>query len=128
MKQTRISDDDISDANNIVAKLNEKTNQELLDLDCLIFSGSMLKFNKNSNKLDKSLVGLLELEGMTDINTVILSHLQSVQLMRLCGFALNQKWELIYRASNDGFEAEKFHSKCNSKPNTFVVIKATSGK
>jgi hypothetical protein len=36
-------------------------------------------------------------------------------------------FQYIYRASQDGFEAAKFHSKCDNKPNTLVIIKSTNG-
>jgi hypothetical protein len=34
---------------------------------------------------------------------------------------------LIYRASQDGFEANDFHSKCDQKPNTLMIIKSEHG-
>jgi hypothetical protein len=52
---------------------------------------------------------------------------QTENLFKLCEFPLNQKWSLIYRASQDGFEAENFHSKCDNKPNTLVIIKSING-
>ncbi len=45
----------------------------------------------------------------------------------MCEFNVNQKWSLIYRASQDGFEAANFHFKCDNKPNTLVVIKSENG-
>jgi len=40
---------------------------------------------------------------------------------------MKQKWNLVYRASRDGFEAANFHSKCNDKAHNLVVIKSTQG-
>ena len=37
------------------------------------------------------------------------------------------KWELLYRATRDGFGAKDFHQKCDNFKNTLVVIKSTSG-
>jgi len=34
-------------------------------------------------------------------------------LMTLCEFPVDQEWNLIYRASQDGFEASNFDSKCD---------------
>ena len=47
--------------------------------------------------------------------------------MILCEFPAEEKWNLLYRASQDGFETAQFHSKCENKPNTLVVIKSTNG-
>jgi hypothetical protein len=37
------------------------------------------------------------------------------------------KWELLYRATRDGFGAKDFHQKCDNFKNTLVIIKSTSG-
>jgi len=34
---------------------------------------------------------------------------------------------LIYRASQDGFEASSFHAKCDKQPNTLIIIKSEHG-
>jgi hypothetical protein len=52
---------------------------------------------------------------------------QQNQLISLCEFPPTQKWELKYRASKDGFKASDFHSHCDGIPNTFTVIKVSSG-
>ncbi len=39
------------------------------------------------------------------------------KLISLCGFPIDQRWNLIYKASQDGFEASSFHIKCDNKPN-----------
>ena len=44
-----------------------------------------------------------------------------------CEFPVDQKWNLIYRASQDVFEASSFHAKCDNKPNTLIIIKSTNG-
>jgi len=36
-------------------------------------------------------------------------------------------WECIYKASKDGFNTNTFHSKCDNKGETFVVIKSDNG-
>jgi len=47
--------------------------------------------------------------------------------MVLCEFTVDQKWNLVYRASQDGFEATNFHFKFDYKPNSLVVIKSENG-
>ncbi len=48
-------------------------------------------------------------------------------LIKICGFPREQKWELKYRASRDGFKALDFHSKCDGVENTLTIIKTTKG-
>ncbi len=47
---------------------------------------------------------------------------QVKDLISLCEFAVDQTWNLIYKASQDGFEAAKFHAKCDNKPNTLTQM------
>jgi hypothetical protein len=49
------------------------------------------------------------------------------QLLKLCELPQDQKLELKYRASRDGFKASDFHIKCDGIGNTLIVIKAKSG-
>ena len=42
-------------------------------------------------------------------------------------FGSDRKWKLLYRASKDGYTASSFHSCCNGKGPTLVVIKSTEG-
>jgi len=50
--------------------------------------------------------------NLLDRSSSILSIKQMAQLMKLCNFSLEQKWKLLYRASENGFLAEDFHRKC----------------
>ena len=49
------------------------------------------------------------------------------KLLEICEFSKDQKWELKYRASKDGFKSTDFHSHCDGKANTLTVIKSKSG-
>ena len=62
-----------------------------------------------------------------DFDSKILTGEQLNDLMNLTEFPLNQTWQLLYRATVDGFEAAKFHSKCDGKMGTLVVIRSTNG-
>lgn len=44
-------------------------------------------------------------------------------MINLCEFNLDSKWTLLYRASQDGYRAEDFHSKCDGHENTLTIIK-----
>jgi hypothetical protein len=126
LKQTVIYDEDVSVA---IAKSNElciKSEKELAKLEELIFNGCEIKFEKNENKLDRSVLGSLAKHPVIN-QLAILTNEQMTELMSLCKFSLNQKWKLIYRATRDGFGAADFHSKCDSYQNSFVIIKSTNG-
>lgn len=46
----------------------------------------------------------------------------------MCRFShQDTKWNLLYRASKDGFGASVFHTKCDNKPNTLTIIKTSQG-
>ena len=63
-----------------------------------------------------------------NMNSFILTtENQLKELMTLCEFPIDQKWVLIYRGSQDGFEAGSFHIKCDYKPNTLIIVKSTNG-
>ena len=58
------------------------------------------------------------------INGSILNPSTANDLLNLIGFE-SKHFELIYRASRDGFSASDYHSKVDCKSNTLHVIKTT---
>ncbi len=46
------------------------------------------------------------------------------QLRELCGFPKDQRWQLKYKASIDGFKASDLHAKYDGIANTLTVIKS----
>lgn len=50
-----------------------------------------------------------------------------MELRELCEFSQNQKWDLIYRATEDGFDENDFHSNCDGTQNTITIIESTKG-
>ncbi len=128
LEQPKISDKEILIANEEAILLKKKSEQELLNLSQQIFCGNSLKFIKNSNKLEKTVLGSLKFEKIRYFDSVILSNQQQqIQLLRLCEFPFDQNWKLIYRATRDGFKASDFHNKCDKKSNTFIIVKSASG-
>jgi len=53
---------------------------------------------------------------------------QTKAMLRLIEFdsAPAKKYTLLWRGTRDGFEASKFHSLCDGKPNTLTVVKTTT--
>jgi hypothetical protein len=49
------------------------------------------------------------------------------ELYKLCEFTENQKWSLLYRASEHGFDTADFHANCDNKSKTLTIIKSTNG-
>ena len=47
--------------------------------------------------------------------------------MNLCEFPRQPKFQLLYRASEDGFSSASFHQKCDGIKNTLTIIKTTNG-
>ena len=39
----------------------------------------------------------------------------------------DRNWSLLYRGSRDGFGASDFHSHCDNKPNTLIIVKSENG-
>ena len=55
----------------------------------------------------------------------ILTGKQPFELMKLCEFRPEDKFNLLYRASRDGFDSNDFHSKCDGHPNTLSIFRAS---
>jgi hypothetical protein len=67
----------------------------------------------------------LELEKKLRLfDSEILDQVQQKKLNELCEFASDQKWTLLYRATEHGFSGENFHAKCDNKRNTLTVIRS----
>jgi hypothetical protein len=124
LKQTDINEDIVIESKGIALSLSKKADGELKNLKDSIFKGKFLKFDKNKYKLSKSSVGCLSC--FKNLDSLIVLDKQK-QFMSLCEFTSCQKWNLLYRATQDGFEATHFHSKCDNKPNTLVIIKSENG-
>jgi hypothetical protein len=126
LNKNEIDDKLVKKSNEEAANLIKRADIEIENLKSIIFDRNILKFEKNNEKLNDTIFGTLKTYKM--INFLILSKQSQVKkLFSLCEFPVHQKWNLIYRASQDGFEASQFHTKCENKPNTLVVIKSTNG-
>jgi len=99
--------------------LINKVKLEIVKFKDAIFDGR--SFEKNNNKINKSIIGETKISD-NRMESVILLNQQYKQLMFLRELKLYQKWDLVYRANRDGFESVNFHSKCDDKSNTSIVI------
>lgn len=55
------------------------------------------------------------------------THNQIIKIMNLCEFTKQQKFQLLYRASDDGFSSASFHQKCDGIKNKLTIIKSLNG-
>jgi hypothetical protein len=62
------------------------------------------------------------LEDIRFPDSILLSHFQQCTLSQWVPKV--KEWELLYRASRDGFSGLSFHNRCNFKGPTYSIIKA----
>jgi hypothetical protein len=120
-----IKNEIILEANKNAIDLNKKAEKEKSNLWDMIFNGDMVYFESNLCKISKLSLGFITFEHNIK-NNAILNDTQWYDLMLLCEFKLDQKWQLLYRATRDGFNAFDFHSKCDQKTNTLIIFKSTN--
>jgi hypothetical protein len=90
-----------------------------------IKQGSPLNELKNPNQHNK-ILKLNETRKKLNLftSTILSSQFQVNSLIKLCNFSETDiKFELIYRASVDGFGAEDFHRQCDGISKTLTIIK-----
>jgi hypothetical protein len=127
LKQYDVDEKLIIKSNEEATILINKAELEIEKLKDVIFDGKILTFKKNSSKINESILGVTKMAN-TRIDSVILSgRNQFNDLIELCEIPITKNLNLIYRASQDGFEASSFHLKCDNKPNTLVIIKSEHG-
>ena len=124
LKQHAINDKILIKSNEEATGLIKKAEFEIQNLEDIIFDGKLFIFEKNSNKLNKSILGVTKVV-YTKMDSVILSGRDQIKaLIKLCDIPISKHYNLIYRASQDGFEASSFHLKCDKQLNTLVIIKS----
>jgi hypothetical protein len=67
---------------------------------------------------------LNEYSRIDPFKSQILTGKQSLDLIKVCEFSLNDKWTLLYRGTRDGFGAANFHFECDNHSNTLTIVKA----
>jgi hypothetical protein len=126
LKQNVIDDEMIKNKNEEANNLIKKAEAEIKSLKTVIFDGKIISFEKNDEKINKLILGSIIYNRIESLN-----NSEIKKLFFLCEFTTeftqHQNWNLIYRASQDGFEAANFHEKCDNKPSTFIIIKSENG-
>ncbi len=115
IKNLNLNDENLIESNKEAAVLNEKAELEIENLKSFVFNENIMSFEANKESLQRIILGEIKIAKSFE------------EIMLLCEFPIEQEWDLIYKASEDGFEAAKFHSKCDNKSNTLIIIKSTKG-
>ena len=88
---------------------------------------ALYKFTPNLN-FDRNFFGQLilgEYSSLDQLKSKILTGKEPFELINLCEFNSKDRFKLLYRASDDGFNSQYFHSKCDGKANTLTILKAS---
>ena len=111
LNKNEVDDKLIKILNEEATILVTKAELEIENMKDIIFNGNVLKFEKNNEKINKSISGVSTIIINKMSSTILSEKYQTEQLMSLCEFPVDQKFNLIYKATKDGFEASSFHSK-----------------
>ena len=87
-------------------------------------TSNQFKPNFNVNKVFFGQLHLGEYLSFDPFKSQILKEKQPKELIELCEFNLNERFKLLYRASEHGFGSKDFHYKCDGQANTLTILKA----
>jgi hypothetical protein len=128
LKEYNLNDDNLIKLNSNAIILRDKAETEIYSLNNSILDDRIMSFEPNKEVINQMILGELKITNVENLkSSILLDFEKKKDLMTLCEFPIDQKWNLIYRASQDGFEAANFHSECDNKPNTLVIIKSENG-
>ncbi len=107
LHELQISDQVLNETNQKAIEMIKNVQNENYKLDNILFN-NRIEFVKN--KSDN-----VDLGHMTHIkiDSKILSDTLFDLLMSICPFKINQKWKLLYRATENGFGSIDFHRRCD---------------
>lgn len=108
-------------------QLKPRLTEKIAECKKFLCSNKAFKFEFNMLNIQEIFGSLKCIDQKSFPVSTILSRFKDVQnLFRLCKFPEDWKWNLIYRASTDGFSAKNFHLKCDGFKNTLTVIRTSS--
>jgi len=127
LNEYNLNDEQLVNSNNEATVLINKTELNIQNLNSVILDERLMSFEPNTVKINKSILGELKIKASHMDSSILNNTDKFKELMILCEFPVYQKWSLIYRASQNGFEGANFHANCDNKPNNLVVIKSDNG-
>jgi len=116
------------DENEVETKI-EKAKTFIKEIEIVFEDQDLFNDNKIKSEEDAtfSLPPLSFDSFKSEIESKLMNKSRFEKLMKLANFN-NSKWNLIYRATTDGFDSSAFHNKCDNIPSTITIIKTTDGK
>ena len=123
---------------NIMKQTNLQMKQEennLFECSNKILNGKGCVFDSGYFKIEQDNFGKLifdDLKKTNELNKTIQMKLDDnhiltpnllKELIELCDFDEDTRFDLLYKASRDGFSAKNFHSKCDHLNDTLTIIK-----
>ncbi len=96
IKNLNLNDENLIESNKEAAVLNEKAELEIENLKSFVFNENIMSFEANKESLQRIILGEIKIAKSFE------------EIMLLCEFPIEQEWDLIYKASEDGFEGAKF--------------------
>lgn len=120
-------------------ELSEALKKQTVAIPTSIFTNQLSTdefLKKVTDKLDDLFDDCFDIEnnieqfaGIASIDSKILKKVSDIALLRKwVSEKAKPNFKLIYRGSKDGFTANQFHTKCNNKGPTVVLIKSSLGK
>jgi hypothetical protein len=91
LKNLNLNDENLIDSNKEAVVLREKAELEIQDLKDFIFNDNIMNFETNKGKLMRSILDEIKITKSFE------------EVMFLCEFIIKQQWDLINRASQEGF-------------------------
>lgn len=137
---------DENNFNNIRSEINKKIfnlKVNLTNYKNFLFDGPLKyseielleKINVDSLFRYKNFISILSLRllcffnsrSIIKLDSIILGENMKKELFDLCKFRTGIKFNLLYRASRDGFRSIDFHSRCDNKPKTLTICRDNKG-
>lgn len=85
------------------------------------------EFVRIDAQLKQTAFDVKSIQLVESLNSSILNCAQTKELIDLLGFPSTTKWKLLYSGQRDGYRANDFHTRCDSKSPTLTIIKSEYG-
>ena len=83
-----------------------------------------LKYNEFKSDATNGKLNLFEFSNDLFSSKILTDNTHLSEMIRVCEFAPNDGWSLLYRGSRDGFGTDDFHAKCDGHSQTLAIIHA----
>jgi hypothetical protein len=119
-----INDEKLKELNEHAELLMIKSKNEMDHLKRIVLKGKFLEFIEKFEDITRDNLGCFLNFDCSSIDIQMGENFKK-RLFEISEIS-DGDWRLIYRASRDGYLASDFHSKCDDKPNTLIIIRSCS--